>query len=191
MSYIHAPRERRLYPRANPIFIFYFNAANMPKKETTQRVSISERRIGFDTPMVVNQLTDSCLYSGFFGRLDSARVKSITDDILDAMEHTANDSIVVDLSNVDIIDSAVAAHLIRTGDVIRLIGCHVIFCGINTRVAQTMVSVGVEFSKYHVCKDLKSALRVVFDLHGLMLVPVTKIRVPVQAFQASSEIHGV
>ena len=149
----------------------------MAKKETMQRVSISEKRIGLETSMVVNQLTDNCLYSGFFGRLDSARMKTITDGILDAMEQTTNDTIVVDLANVDIIDSAVAAHLIRTGDVIKLIGCHVIFCGINTRVAQTMVTVGVEFSKYHVCKDLKAALKLVFELHGLALVPVTKIPV--------------
>lgn len=147
----------------------------MAKKEATQRVSISEKRIGLESSMVVNKLTDNCLYSGFFGRLDSARMKSITDEILDAMEQTTNDTIVVDLSNVDIIDSAVAAHLIRTGDVIKLIGCHVIFCGINTRVAQTMVTVGVEFSKYHVCKDLKAALRLVFELHGLALVPIAKL----------------
>ena len=147
----------------------------MAKKETTQRVSISEKRIGLESSMVVSQLTDTCLYSGFFGRLDSARMKTIIDDILDAMEHSVNDTIIIDLSNVDIIDSAVAAHLIRTGDVIRLIGCNVVFCGINSRVAQTMVTVGVEFIKYHVCKDLKAALRLVYELHGLALVPVAKL----------------
>lgn len=147
----------------------------MAKKETIERVSISENRIGLETSMVVNRLTDTCLYSGFFGRLDSARMKLITDEILDAMEQSSNDTIVIDLSNVDIIDSAVAAHLIRTGDVLKLIGCHIIFCGINTRVAQTMVTVGVEFSRYYVSKDLKSALKLVYELHGLTLVPATPI----------------
>ena len=124
--------------------------------------------------MVVSKLTDTCLYSGFFGRLDSARMKAITDEILDTIEQSNNDTIVIDLSNVDIIDSAVAAHLIRTGDVIRLVGCTVIFCGINTRVAQAMITVGVEFAKYLLCKDLKSALKLVFELQGFMLVPIPK-----------------
>ncbi|HWB94582.1 MAG TPA: STAS domain-containing protein [Puia sp.] len=146
----------------------------MAKKEAPQRVSISEKRIGLESPMVVSKLTETCLYSGFFGRLDSARMKSITDEILEAIEQSNNESIVIDLSNVDIIDSAVAAHLIRTGDVIRLVGCNVIFCGINSRVAQAMITVGVEFSKYLLCKDLKSALKLVFELQGLMLVPIPK-----------------
>jgi rsbT co-antagonist protein RsbR len=124
--------------------------------------------------MVVSKLTDTCLYSGFFGRLDSARMKSITDDILEAIEQSNNDTIVIDLSNVDIIDSAVAAHLIRTGDVIKLVGCNVIFCGINSKVAQAMMTVGVEFTKYMLCKDLKSALKLVFQLQGFMLVPIPK-----------------
>jgi rsbT co-antagonist protein RsbR len=146
----------------------------MAKKEAPQRVSISEKRIGLESPMVVSKLTDTCLYSGFFGRLDSARMKSITDDILEAIEQSNNDTIVIDLSNVDIIDSAVAAHLIRTGDVIKLVGCNVIFCGINSKVAQAMMTVGVEFSKYLLCKDLKSALRLVFQLQGFLLLPIPK-----------------
>ncbi|MBS1602406.1 MAG: STAS domain-containing protein [Bacteroidetes bacterium] len=147
----------------------------MAKKEMTQRVSISEKRIGLESSMIVSKLTDRCLYSGFFGRLDSARMKMITDEILEAIDQTDNDTIVIDLSNVDIIDSAVAAHLIRVGDVVRLVGCNVIFCGINSRVAQTMMTVGVEFSKYLLCKDLRAALRLVFELQGMMLVPIPKV----------------
>jgi len=146
----------------------------MAKKEAPQRVSISEKRIGLESPMVVSKLTDTCLYSIFFGRLDSARMKTITDEILDAIEQSDNDTIVIDLANVDIIDSAVAAHLIRTGDVIRLVGCNVIFCGINSRVAQAMITVGVEFSKYMLCKDMRAALKLVFELEGMMLVPMPK-----------------
>jgi rsbT co-antagonist protein RsbR len=101
-------------------------------------------------------------------------MKMITDEILEAIDQTDNDTIVIDLGNVDIIDSAVAAHLIRVGDVVRLVGCNVIFCGINSRVAQTMMTVGVEFSKYLLAKDLKSALRLVFELQGLMLVPMPR-----------------
>ena len=144
----------------------------MAKKELAQRVSISEKRIGLEPSMIVTKLTDRCLYSGFFGRLDSARMKLITDEILEAVDQTDNDTIVIDLGNVDIIDSAVAAHLIRVGDVVRLVGCNVIFCGINSRVAQTMMTVGVEFSKYLLCKDLRAALKLVFELQGLMLVPI-------------------
>src|ERR1044071_2971551 len=120
----------------------------MAKTEPAKRVAISEKRVGFESAMVVSNLTENCLYSGFFGRLDSARMKSVTDQILQAVTESANDVIVIDLSNVDIIDSAVAAHLIRTGDVIKLVGASVIFCGIGAQVGQAMVTAGVEFSRY-------------------------------------------
>jgi anti-anti-sigma regulatory factor len=148
----------------------------MAKNEPVKRVAMSEKRIGFEAAMVVSNLTDTCLYSGFFGHLDSARMKTITDQILEAIEGTGNDCIVIDLSNVDIIDSAVAAHLIKTGDVIKLIGADVIFCGIRSQVGQAMVTVGVEFSKYIICKDLKTALRKVYELKGLELAPIKQVQ---------------
>jgi len=146
----------------------------MAKKETAQRVAISEKRIGFESSMMVSKLTDKCLYSGFFGRLDSARIKLVTDQILEVMEQSDNDVIIIDLSNVDIIDSAVAAHLIRIGDILKLVGAEVVFCGISSKVAQTMVVVGVEFSKYYICRDLRGALKKVFELQGLKLVKIGK-----------------
>lgn len=144
----------------------------MAKKAGSLEVAISERRIGYEAPVVVTQVTDACLYTGIFGRMDSSRMKSITDTILAAIDETDNQIIIIDLSNVDLIDSAVAAHLMRVGDTIQLVGVKVIFCGISSMVAQTMVTSGVEFNRYKVTRDFKTALIEVFALQGLKLVPL-------------------
>ena len=39
--------------------------------------------------------------------------------------------VIVDLANVDAIDTAVATHLVRLGKVLELIGVKIVFCGIN------------------------------------------------------------
>ncbi len=140
------------------------------KNQESSKVAMNETSIGIDTPMVVSQISDNCLYSGFYGRLDSARMKVVTDRMINSVELSGNEIIIIDLSNVDIIDSGVAAHLIKVGTTLKLIGVKVVFCGIKSIVAQTMAVLGVEFEKFELAKDLKSALNIVYEITGLKLV---------------------
>jgi hypothetical protein len=89
----------------------------MEKNTTKQeaKVAFSRKKIGREVPIEVNEITDAYLYSGSFGTLDSARMQSITDRILDLASTTGIEMIIIDLANVDIIDSAVVAHLVRLG----------------------------------------------------------------------------
>lgn len=143
------------------------------KKSATQNVAISRKKIGGEVPLVVNEITDNCLYSGLFGTLDSARMKSITDKVLELLGTTGIEIIVIDLGNIDIIDSAVSAHLVRLGDTLNLVGVKVIFCGITPQVAQVMITAGIEMSGFIICRDLKASIKVVFELQGIKLVKIT------------------
>ena len=142
------------------------------KKMENQKVAISRKKIGGEIPIVVNELTDKCLYTGFFGTLDSSRMKSITDKVLEMLTATGIEMVVIDLGNVDIIDSAVASHLVRLGETLTLIGVETIFCGILTPVAQVMVTTGIEMKGYKISRDLKSAIKLVFEIQGIELVKI-------------------
>ncbi len=145
----------------------------MPKrKEADAKVAISRKKIGGEIPIVVNKITDKCLYSGFFGILDSSRMKSITDRILEMLYATGIEIIIIDLSNVDIIDSAVASHLVRLGETCSLVGVETIFCGIMPPVAQIMITAGVEMRGFKIARDLKSAVKLVYEIQGLKLVEI-------------------
>ncbi len=145
------------------------NEANELK---TQQVGISRRKIIGEAPIVVNEITNRCLYSGFFGTLDSARMKKITDGILEITGRNENDLLIIDLSNVEVIDSAIALHLIRLNKTLQLIGMDVLFCGIKPVVAQSMVSAGVDLDNISVFKNLKRALADVYRRQGLKLVKI-------------------
>ena len=140
------------------------------KKPENQKVAIARKKIGGEIPIIVNELTDKCLYTGFFGVLDSSRMKSITDRILGMLSATGIEMVVIDLGNVDIIDSAVASHLVRLGDTLTLVGVETIFCGIMPPIAQIMVTAGIEMRGFKICRDLKSAVKLVFELQGIKLV---------------------
>lgn len=147
----------------------------MEKKRTAAKaqVAISRKKIGGEVPLVVNEISDRCLYSGFFGTLDSARMKNITDKILDIIAATDIDIIIIDLANVDIIDSAVATHLVRLGDTLILIGVKVVFCGIPSTVAQTMITGGIEMKGFKISRNFKAAVKEVLALQGLKIVPMS------------------
>lgn len=136
---------------------------------TVASVAFAQNSGSLQAPMVVNEIVDGCLYSGFFGRLDSARIKSVTDRILNGIDQSACEIIIIDLSNIDVIDSMVAAHLAKIGDTLQVIGVRPIYCGISAVVAQTMVGTGVSFSKFTVVRNLKAALRLVLEVDGVSI----------------------
>ncbi len=143
---------------------------NDQKNNTDSRVAISRRAMGIETPIIINELTERCLYVGLFGTLDSARMKKVIDAVLDVANRNDNDIMVVDLSNVEIIDSAIANHLKKLNKLLLFIGMEVIFCGIRPIVAQSMISAGVDLEDITIEKNLKRALKLVFSKQGLELV---------------------
>ncbi len=147
------------------------------KKKQEPNVAFSRKKIGGEVPLVVNEVTEGCLYSGFFGTLDSARMKSITDKILGLAGSTGIEIIIIDLANIDVIDSAVTAHLARLGDTLTLVGVKVIYCGIMPFVAQTMITSGVDLKGFTTSRDLKAAIREVFRFQGYDLVRMAPDRV--------------
>ena len=120
--------------------------------------------------MIVNHILEGCLYSGFFGTLDSARIKRVTDEIVETVEISASDFLILDLSNVDFVDTAVAAHLIKVADILKLLGTEVIFCGIRSLIAQSMISAGINLTNQCVSRNLKSAIVLVLKKQGLQIV---------------------
>ena len=49
------------------------------EKLEKNRVVFSQRKIGGESPIVINEIIEGGLYSSFFGTLDSARIKNATD----------------------------------------------------------------------------------------------------------------
>lgn len=141
---------------------------------TQDKVAISRRKLGGDAPIVVTEITRGCLYSGMYGTLDSARIKSVVDLILSLSANSDTDTIIVDLSNVDIIDSAISGQLVRVNKTLHMVGMQAIFCGIKPIVAQSMVNAGVDIGIVDVKKNLKSALLEVYRRKGLELVKIEK-----------------
>jgi len=143
----------------------------MKKRRTNlKQVAISEDQMAFESPMIVAEIAEGCLFSGLFGRLDSARMKTVTNLFIDAINSTQAKYVIIDLSNVEIIDSFVAAHFASILKTLELLGVTTFICGINPIVAQTMVAGGVEIATENITRDLKSALSKFYSVTNMKLV---------------------
>jgi len=134
------------------------------------KVAISRKQIEVETPLITTEIAEQCLYSGFFGSLDSARIAEVSDKITQECESKDVEFVIIDLGNVSAIDSAVATHLIQLGSVLRLIGVKPIFCGIHGVLARTMVASGISMGDMRTVTNLKNALQMCYELSGMQLV---------------------
>jgi len=131
-----------------------------------EKMAISRKQIGSEVPMVANEITEDCIYAGLFGSLDSLRMGLVSDKIKKLANEKEIDMVIIDLSNVEAIDTAVAGHINRLVNTLKLVGVESILCGIKDELADTMVKAGVELESATIVRNLKAALKVSFTING-------------------------
>jgi len=92
------------------------------------------------------------------GLIDTARARQLTEQLLEGVrEHRAR-VVVMDLTGVPAVDSAVANHLLQTVRAAGLLGARAIVTGISTANAQTLTRLGVDVSGLETTTDLQRGI---------------------------------
>jgi rsbT co-antagonist protein RsbR len=108
------------------------------------------------TPVI--RLWDGVIAVPLVGALDSARTQLVMEKLLETLVATGADHAVLDITGVSTVDTEVAQHLLKTVSAARLLGAECIVSGIRPQVAQTMVSLGIEFGDIATKATLADAL---------------------------------
>jgi len=87
-----------------------------------EKMAISRKQISTEVPMVTNEVTEQCIYTGLFGSLDSSRMNTVVSKITQLCEKREISVVIIDLGNVDALDTAVAGHLNNLGSILKLVG---------------------------------------------------------------------
>ncbi len=138
------------------------------------KIAVSRKQLGGESPMVASEIFENCIYTGRFGTIDSARMEAVTARLTNMVESAEREFVIVDLSNVDAIDTSVAKQLVRVADTMALVGATPIFCGLKGVIARTMVSAGVDLGRHSIKRDLKSAVKFSISQSGYELVKTAK-----------------
>jgi len=112
-----------------------------------------------DLPTPVLQLREGLLLIPVVGAVDGRRARRLTIELLDAIREKRARAVVLDITGVSAVDSAVANNLIQTMAAARLMGAYPVLTGVKPDVAQALVKIGVNESSLNTSGELQSGIR--------------------------------
>jgi len=130
-----------------------------------QRQTILE----LQTPVI--QVWDRILALPIVGSLDTARTQQMNEDLLEKIVATGSEIVILDVTGVPVIDTAVAKHLLETVAAARLLGAEVLIVGLSTRTALTLVHLGLDLAGITTRTTMAKGLERAFARLGLEVVP--------------------
>jgi rsbT co-antagonist protein RsbR len=94
------------------------------------------------------------------GNVDTYRAKKIREKTLARVKELKAQQLIIDISGVPFVDTAVVNHLFKIVKGIKLLGCSTTLTGISPEIADTMIELGVEVDNELKTKsDLQQALQ--------------------------------
>src|SRR6059036_3533418 len=122
------------------------------------------------TPVL--QVRERLLILPIIGVIDSQRARQLTEQLLRGIRAHRAKVVVVDITGVPAVDSAVANHLAQTVEASRLMGASVIITGLSSETAQTLVTIGVDLSKMNAVGDLQGGIEEAELLLGYKVIMI-------------------
>ncbi|MEW5853522.1 MAG: STAS domain-containing protein [Myxococcota bacterium] len=119
---------------------------------TRQRIALSE----LSTPII--EIWDDVLTLPVVGLVDTQRSAEMTERLLTAVVEQKARCVIVDLTGVDVVDTATADHLVRMIKSAQLLGALCVLTGIGPSIARTLVELNVDLGGVKVLRSLKEGL---------------------------------
>lgn len=105
-------------------------------------------------------ITEKVCILPIVGNVDTYRAKKIREKTLIRVKELKAEQLIVDISGVPFVDTAVVNHLFKIVKGIKLLGCSTILTGISPEIADTMIELGVEVdNELRTMSDLQQALQ--------------------------------
>jgi rsbT co-antagonist protein RsbR len=130
-----------------------------------QRLTISE----LQTPVI--QVWEGILALPIVGSLDTARTQQMNEALLQRVVDSGSEIVILDITGVPVVDTAVASHLLETVAAARLLGAEVLIVGLSPHTAMTLVHLGVDLGSVTTRTTLAKGLELAFKRLGLEVVP--------------------
>jgi len=90
----------------------------------------------------------------------------MTERLLQRIVDTKSDIVILDITGVPVVDTAVARHLLDTVAAARLLGAEVLIVGLTARIAMTLVHLGLDLSNIAARTTMAKGLELAFARLG-------------------------
>ncbi|MCD5325501.1 MULTISPECIES: STAS domain-containing protein [Pontibacillus] len=126
--------------------------------ETSIRQIHTQQQLINELSAPVIPITDQEAIIPLIGDLDPERTKHIQEHTLAQCNQHPYETLFLDMSGVQNIDTLVAHHLYQLIQSLDLLGVKSVICGMNPRVAQVAIQLGIHFSNVPIKSTLYHAL---------------------------------
>jgi anti-anti-sigma factor len=127
------------------------------KKIEAQRAEL----VVLSTPVI--DIWEGVLTVPVLGVLDSERASRLSEALLNQIVEKNATDVIVDISGISAVDSAVADMLIRTAKAVKLVGAEAVLTGVSVEIAQTIAELGIDMKGLKTMSTLKDGLKYVFQ----------------------------
>lgn len=134
-------------------------------RDQAEQIAAQQQTIReLSTPIL--PLYEGILVLPLVGAIDSFRAGQIMERLLTAIAERQSDIVIVDITGVPVIDTAVANYLLQTARAAQLIGAQVILVGIGPEIAQTIVQLGVDLRGIQIGANLQAGIELALSQQG-------------------------
>jgi rsbT co-antagonist protein RsbR len=137
-------------------------------RDQAEQIAAQQQTIReLSTPIL--PLYEGILILPLVGAIDSFRASQIMERLLTAIAERQADIVILDITGVPVIDTAVANYLLQTARAAQLIGAQVILVGIGAEIAQTIVQLGVELRGIQIGANLQAGIELALRQQGFAI----------------------
>jgi len=132
---------------------------NVQQELSEKLATIEQQRLAIrelSTPVI--EVWDGVLCLPIVGVMDSTRSADMTETLLRAVVEKRARCAIIDVTGIEVMDTATADHFLRMARAVRLLGARCVLTGISPGIAQTIVHMGVELGSIATHRSLRDAL---------------------------------
>ncbi|WP_438036680.1 PAS domain-containing protein [Sorangium sp. So ce204] len=105
------------------------------------------------------------------GQMDSARGAQLVESLVAAVERHQAEFVIIDITGVTSVDTAVANHLLQATRAAGLLGAECSVVGASPSIARTVIELGIELGKLATHRDLQAGFRHALARKGYVISP--------------------
>jgi anti-anti-sigma factor len=129
-----------------PKLIMALAESNLAQRRLQEETIANQRDIIQELSTPIIPINDQVLVMPMIGTIDSMRAQTTMSTMLQAIERSQAKVLLLDITGVPVIDTAVANYLLLSAQAARLLGVQVVLVGVKPEVAQTIVQLGIDLS---------------------------------------------
>lgn len=144
----------------NDIIDFYIDSYTAYFANYKEELLKSHRETVDELSVPIIPIAERVCILPIVGTVDTYRAKKIREKTLQRVKELNAQQLIIDISGVPFVDTAVVNHLFKIVKGIKLLGCSTILTGISPEIADTMIELGIEIdNELKTRSDLQQALQ--------------------------------